>query len=114
MKREGSLHGRGDTCQCILALLVVLLSIDSYLIVLLLLLIIIITIDLIPSLPCTYSLLLLFPLILLRFPLPLGLGAVRRPHGWIPRQWSQVIHEDEVPRLVPSLSKLVSQGQEIN
>ena len=64
------------------------------------LIVIVITISFLPSLPRQqFPLLLLHPF-LIRLPLPLGLGAVRCPDGRIPRQWSQEIHEDEVPRLV--------------
>ena len=60
-----------------------------------------IPISVLPLFPYLQLLLLLLPLILLCFPLLLSLGAVRRPHGRIPRQRSREIREDEVPRLVP-------------
>ena len=77
-------------------------------------LIIVVVVGVLPSLPRLQLLLLLLPLVLLHRPQPLTLGAIRRPHGRIPRQRRRVIREDEVPRLVPSLSKLVSRGREIN
>ena len=50
MKQEGSLQGRVDTYQRILALQVIPLGVDNYLIVFLT--IVIITVRLLPSLPC--------------------------------------------------------------
>ena len=62
---------------------------------------------------CACSFRYLSPLVLLRLPQPLALGAICRPHGRIPRQRCRVIREDEVPRLISPLSKLVSRGREI-
>ena len=76
--------------------------------------IIIIAIGVLPSFLRLQLPLLLPLLVLLRLPQPLALGVIHRPHNRIPRQWCQVIHEDEVPRLVLPLLKLVSRGQEIN
>jgi len=87
MKWEGSLQGRVDTCQRILTLLTITLGVINYLIIFFLI-IIIFTINFLPALPRTQFLLFLLPLVLLCFPLPLGLGVVHHPHGWISQQWS--------------------------
>ena len=100
MKREGSLQGRVDTCQHILTLEVIPLGVNNYLIIFLVI-IVVITVCVLPSLPCPQLLLLLPPLILLRLPLSLGLGAVGRRHGRVLRQRSRVICKDEFLRLVP-------------
>ena len=64
-----------------------MLGVINYLIIFFLLLVVV-TIIFLPSLPRTQFLLFLLPLVLLRFPLPLGLGVVHRPHGRIPWQQS--------------------------
>ena len=115
MEREWSrlLQGQTNTCEHILVLQVIPLDVIDYLIVAFLIIIIII-VSVHPSLPRLQLSLPLLHLVLLRLPQPLALGMIRHPHGRIPRQWSRLIHEDEVPRLVPPLSMLVSRGQDIN
>ena len=87
------------TYQHILALQDIMLYVIDYLIIIFL--VIVVTVSFLTSLPRQQFLLPLLPLVLLGLPLSLGLGAVHRPHKRIPRQWSWVIPEDEVPRLVP-------------
>ena len=80
MKWEGSLHGRVGICQRILALQVIPLHIDNYLII-----VVVFAVYLLSSLPCLLFLLFLLPLELLRLPLPLGHGAVGRRHELVLR-----------------------------
>ena len=99
MKQEGSLHGRGDTYQCILALQVISLGVCNYLFFFFLV-VVFIAVSFIPALPRAQPL-LLPPLILLRLPLPLDHSAVGRCHGRILRQRSRKIRKDKLLLLVP-------------
>ena len=83
MKWEGSLHGRGDTYQCILACQVIPLSVSNYLI--LFLVVVNVSVGFLPALPCTQLLLLPPPLVLLCLLLPLDCGTVGHCHGWVLR-----------------------------